>query len=221
MSLLKKWCDKHPDALKAFNLLFAPQPPDFRNLEKIFAVCEEAWKRNLIRLKGKRIRYLLVAEAAPWTEPDDTPSYFYDSLRGRWCNRILTAFNLTPPEGENEIENRLSVLAEKGFVLVDSLPFAASYTTHLRQNPAYLELVRHCRPYVESRLADLSWDGQVKVALAFKWNGLRVIESYNSQLLLPNGTRLNISENLVAADGSGFTNADTLKALFSLPRNGA
>jgi len=212
MSPLKRWCNDYPGAEDSLRELFGRQNLDFCNLERIFDECEQAWKANVTRLQKDRIliRYILVAEAAPWTDPSKTPRYFYSTPDGKWAARILKAFDLT------ESSHQLSDLAKKGFVLLDTLPFAAPYTSPLRRKKSYLELVRHCHPYVKSKLSDLRFDSKPKIALAFTWNGRRVIEAYNGQLPLPDGVNGKISEETIAADGSGYTNILRLKELFGL-----
>jgi hypothetical protein len=37
-------------------------------LNDIFLKCEEAWEGNMLRLKNVEVKYLLIGEAAPWTE---------------------------------------------------------------------------------------------------------------------------------------------------------
>ena len=149
MSTLRQWCRKNPGAKNALDNLFRgtiysfDNPRNFENLERIYSVCEKAWNRNLRRLRGQRIRYLLIAEAAPWTDPLKPPSYFYENLAGNWCKRITRVFGIE----NNNHEVALNELANRGFVLVDSLPFAAPYTSQLRNKHPYLEIIRACRPY--------------------------------------------------------------------------
>jgi hypothetical protein len=66
-------------------------PGHNERLDEIYRVVESAWEGNLKRHKGKPVRYLLIAEAAPWTE-NSRPSYFYEALQGAWVSRILRTF---------------------------------------------------------------------------------------------------------------------------------
>lgn len=221
-SSLKQWCIEHEDAKKALDALFRNtdysfefDSPHFKNLERAYEVCERAWIRNFFRFRGQPIRYLLIAEAAPWTELSKPTSYFYENLQGEWCKRITRVFGIDAKDPELA----LIELAPKGFVLLDSLPFAAPYTSRLRKRHEYLELIRACRPYFEDKLSEIglrTFGKDVKVAFAFKLNGLRLIEIYDHKLPMPNVGPLKITEENIAADGSGYTNVEKLKKIFCL-----
>ena len=88
--------DRFPAAMDSLAVLFGR---DFiaervHRLEEIFAVTEQAWERNLSRLERVPVRYLLIAEAAPWTDAGKRPSYFYETLGGSWVGRVLQAFDI-------------------------------------------------------------------------------------------------------------------------------
>jgi hypothetical protein len=53
---------------------------------------------------------------------------------------------------------------------------------------------------------NIIWDKAVKVALAFKLNGRRLIEALPGGIYLPTGQIIALSEANIAADGSGYTN---------------
>src|SRR5688572_7555437 len=80
-------------------------------LEEIFAVTEQAWERNLSRLQSVPVRYLLIAEAASWT--DAGKIYFYETPNGAWVGRILRTFCID----KFEREDALAKLARRGFLL--------------------------------------------------------------------------------------------------------
>lgn len=81
---MSRLADRFPAAMDSLDVLFGrgfiAERAD--RLEEIFAVTEQAWERNLSRLVGVPVRYLLIAEAAPWTDAGKKPSYFYETLGG-------------------------------------------------------------------------------------------------------------------------------------------
>jgi hypothetical protein len=60
-------------------------------LDEIFTVAEKTWDQNLQRLSGRKVKYLLIAEAPPWTE-SGLVKYFYSTCDGAWVNRVWKAF---------------------------------------------------------------------------------------------------------------------------------
>jgi hypothetical protein len=209
--------DQFPDAKDALRKLLDKKIPDqLMRLDQIFNLVECAWKRNIKRLQDKPVQYLLVAEAAPWTETGIPPRYFYESLEGQWVGRILRTFfsasecRPEPNETRSEFTERVLLkLADKGFLLIDTLPFALRYTTQVRMGKNYLELLQASKAYFYTQLNDpgLKWANNTKIALAFRWNGIRVIEAYGKPF----------SESLIAADRSGFTNTRCLRVIWGLP----
>lgn len=62
-------------------------------LKQIFNICEEKWAFNLnSRLNDRSIKYLLIAEAPPWSNPGQEINYFYSNFDGPWCSRIFKSF---------------------------------------------------------------------------------------------------------------------------------
>jgi hypothetical protein len=205
--------DRFPAAMDSLIALFGR---DFiaeraHRLEEIFAVTEQAWERNVSRLQGVPVRYLLIAEAAPWTDAGKMPSYFYETLGGTWVGRVLQAFDIL------EREDALAKLAQCGFLLVDTLPFALPYRGK-RERPRYLQLLEESRDYFLGKLCDerLRWSDDLRVALAFKVNGLKTIEAYSHGIELPSGQLVALSEQQISADRSGFTSPTMLRERFGI-----
>lgn len=129
----------------------------------------------------------------------------------RWVGRILQTFEIF------ERGDALARLAQRGFLLVDTLPFALPYPGK-RQRPRYLQLLKESRDYFLGKVCDerLTWSIDLRVALAFKVNGLKTIEAYSHGIDLPSGQRVPLSEQQIAADGSGFTSPTMLRDRFGL-----
>jgi hypothetical protein len=211
--------EQYPDSMDTLLKLLDPEniSDQLKRLEEIHEVVELAWERNIARIKDKPIRYLLVAEAAPWTPNGNHPRYFYESLNGAWVGRVLRAFF-----GQHRFdtdEESWSELANRGFLLVDTLPFALKYITRVRRGSNYLNLLKASKEYFIEKLnhPKITWDENVKAAFAFRWNGLRVMEAYGSEARLPNGHEMSFDESLIAADGSGYTSTSRLCDIWGLP----
>jgi hypothetical protein len=162
--------------------------------------------------KKKTIQYLLIAEAAPWTKPGRHPRYFYERLDGFGC--ILSAFDAPT----HDAEAALSFLADRGFLLVDTLPFAMPYSKKkARERPAYLPLIKASHDYFLGKLHDrrVQWSDHVRVALAFEVHGSKTIEAYSGGIDLPSG-RVPISEDDIAVNAAHYTCAQELRRVFQL-----
>jgi hypothetical protein len=217
--------DRFPDSIPVLEHMVGEDVLRNRllRLDHIFQVTELAWERNVQRFDNKEVRYLLIAEAAPWTA-NGHPSYFYESLSGNWVVRVLKAFfkdyRPEPPETVAEFTERiLSGLADKGFLLVDVLPFALKYTTTIRKGNDYLELLKTCTPYFYEKLNDprFNWAEDTRIALAFSWNGRRIIEAYAGHITLPSARNVPVDETSIATDGSNYTSPQMLREIWALP----
>lgn len=79
----------YPSQYEILKELFGPNKIEDRysRLNDIYRACEQAWEKNLnSRLRNTEIKYLLIGEAAPWTQ-NDKIRYFYTTFdeltRGR------------------------------------------------------------------------------------------------------------------------------------------
>lgn len=115
----------------------------WERLDHIFIESEHKWEANLKRFGSKRVKYLLIGEAPPWS-PSGEVRYFYNTFSPPLNARVWKTFHRSPiPEHK---EAALDGLADVGFLLVDSLPFAIKYTSRMRNSPSYKELVKRCAP---------------------------------------------------------------------------
>ncbi len=188
-------------------------------LNEIYARCEAAWNRNLDRLRNTDVKYLLIAEAPPWSE-NDPISYFYSTFTEPLRHRIWNAFfNEAAP---NDVNNALTRLAEKQFLLIDSLPFSMEYKTNHRKKELYVELIKCCKAFVDEKLKKIKWAEEVKLALAFYKNGEAIIKAYPNGIELPTGQIIKLCPFLIAADEAGPPNSKILKDIWCMEnhRNG-
>jgi hypothetical protein len=194
-------------------------------LNEIYAQCEAAWNRNLDRLRNIDVKYLLIAEAPPWSEGEVT-RYFYRTFdqndRGRpiqWIRGLWKVFySCSPP---NDIEESLRMLAKSRFLLIDSLPFSMKYSSYYRNKPLYSELVKSCSGYLIEKLNNkkIRWSKSVKLALAFKLNGKAIINAFPDGIDLPNDQTIKLSPSLIAAGGNNFPDSQKLKDIWCLESN--
>ncbi|SMD16461.1 hypothetical protein [Sporomusa malonica] len=217
--------EKYPKELQLLTELFSKRvyAPQLENLNALYCFAEEKWEENIYRLQSKKvqIKYLLIGEAAPPANSKETSNYFYgDQCTGPWWNAPTGAF-------ATYAENRqisLDILAKKQFLLIDTMPFAAKFTTPIRASnkiprPTYLELVSLClESYLNHKLNDprLTWDSDVKLAFSVMYNAKAVIAALPSGLLLPTGQTISLSEDLLATNASNFPSADRLRDVFGL-----
>lgn len=185
-------------------------------LNEIYAWCEAAWNRNLDRLRNTDVKYLLIAEAPPWSE-NNPISYFYSTFTGPLRNRIWKAF--FDEAAPNDVNEALTRLAEKQFLLIDSLPFPMKYNPNHRNNQSYVELIQSCKGILYKKLQEIKWAKEVKLALAFRKNGEAIINAFPDGIDLPNGQTIKLCQSLIAADRSGYPNSQKLKDIWCLESN--
>lgn len=118
-------------------------------LREIFHTTEALWhdvvKHQLIEF-DLRINYLLIGEAPPW-HPSGLISYFYNPANKKQASRLLStihsAFHGIDLKDSNEIGNlkKIERLCEKGFLLIDMLPFGFNYGKIDRRSKIYPQLI--------------------------------------------------------------------------------
>lgn len=187
---------------------------NIEHLIHTFKICEERWDFNLnTRLIGRKIKYILIAEAPPWSPPGHEINYFYNNFAGSWCTRIYHTFF---PKQKVPIfrMDALDKLAEKNFLFIDSLPFALNYSGK-RNTKAYKELIRTCKDWWINKIKSIKFDENLKIAFAFKVNGRLIVDVLNGRLSLTNRT-IDINVNLIATDKSNYTSSDKLRNIYNL-----
>jgi hypothetical protein len=176
---------------------------------------EESWQKNVERLSNKKVDHILIAEAAPWSD-GGVPRYFYNKMESSYHKKIWRAFfpyNEIPADDETAF----GMLADKSFLLIDTLPFSMSYKGRRDRN-AYFEIISNSLEWWIEKLnnSKLKLSQQVNIAFAFKVNGLKVINATGGQLKLKDRQTIRLTENLIAADGSGYTSSEKLRTIYKL-----
>ncbi len=194
-------------------------------LDEVFRYSEEKWQENLSRLKNSEVKYLLIAEAPPWTNENEPIKYFYaihendiHFRRSTLLKAVWYAFESQKLKDINDKEKALNEIGENGFLLVDSLPFAMNFKIINRGGEDYISLVKSCLEYLYGKLnfPGIKWSENVKIALAFKKNAEALIEAIPAGIKLQNGSTLYISKKLIVANNANYPNSKMLKSVYGL-----
>ncbi len=197
---------------------YAEALPEYLN--RIYTVTETKWEENVLRMEKNKseIKYLMIGEAAPETI-SGAVSYFYNNCYGNWCKAIVDGI-IPWYQVPTNIEEKLTELAKRDFLLVDTMPFALNYSANNRRSKkAYKELVGMCaNSYFRKKLFDsrLKWADEVKVAFGVKKNALAMMEAFPDGLCLPNGQIVTLSLDLVATTEANYPHANRVKSVFGL-----
>src|SRR3990172_4940832 len=139
---------------------------DIRRLNIIHKYTKNIWNGYINNIPGKRVKYLLIAEAPPWS-PSKRPQYFLDPKSK--SRTLMRAFrNALFPNNVNE-DPKLTIdkFAGAGLLLIDSLPFSMDYGSKRYCN-GYKELIDLCvRSYMLNKLnkCGLVFDKKLKIIL--------------------------------------------------------
>lgn len=184
-----------------------------KRLKEIFQSTEKSWQKNLDRLVDKKVQNVLIAESAPWSE-SGTPRFFYNQIESSYHQRIWRAFFPNTPIPQDN-ETAFKMLADKNFLLIDTIPFSMSYSGK-RNHPDYFGIIVNSLGWwIEKLDSDkITFAKKVNIAFAFKVNGLSIIKATSGQLKLKNGQTVKLTDNLIAADDSGYTNSEKLRTIY-------
>ena len=183
------------------------QRPDLTNIHQN---TEKSWKANIHRYPGEKlIKFLLICEAPPITG-----KYFYSDVNTYLFKQVWKAF-FTNPVCPNP-NDAYQCLADRGFLLIDTLPFPVKYQSRHRKKPAYYNLISVCLPWWLNKLnSNYKFDFNLKIAFGFKLNALSIIKASNGRIHL-NGVPHPLSSNMIAKSGSGQPTASILSSKFGI-----
>jgi len=209
-----------------------------KTLNKIFEASESYWNKNLkyIFEKNIKIKYLLICEAPPYCNirAKEEVKYFYNPDNTSVPQSYLEAvFNTFYPHlrryraqyTAEEKQIKLNKIADKGFLLIDSLPFAMNYSdpNNIRDNEAYKKLIKSCtESYLIKKLtkSNIPWKGKVKIAFSVYRNGREVIKNWPSNLPLKNTINPEERDRApfehIAVNGSWNLNENDLGRIFQM-----
>lgn len=220
MSILQARFSKETTILEA---LFGEISQDrWRRLDEIFERSEEFWHQALDMIPERRIKYMMIAEAPPWS-PFGEVEYFYNPLsKSRtFLNAICNAFFEEHIYTTRGIDKALSELGQRGFLLCDSIPFAMNYSTgNKRARQDYRRLVEMTTTtYMEKKLTEsgIKWADTICVAFGVYRNARVIIDKYRGQFPLGcSGRMIPINEQLIAVNKAGYPCRDRLKTIFKI-----
>ena len=205
-----------PDAFNKLIELFKYNR--IERLNEIYIATEEKWELNIKRIvkSGAKIKYVLIGEAAPFSLGE--VQYFYnEKLESRWRRIVCKAF---AGDGNPHLpELELQMLAERGFILIDVLPFVEEYKPTYRSHRRYRDMIRLCSDcYFYKKLNDprLQWEPEIKIAFGVLNTCRAVSDVYNNSICFPNGQTISITEELTAINRSNYPDSKVLKGIFKL-----
>lgn len=143
-------------------------------LNSIFQFAEAKWQENIDRIvrQKSKVQYLFIGEAPPATRDNNANiRYFYGTNEGEDCDPINRSF-LSESEMKKPVEERLEILANRGFLMIDTMPFAVNFSFASRRNRiAYRILVQQCiQSYMLPHIYNprIPWADTVKLAFGVK-----------------------------------------------------
>ncbi|MEI6827284.1 MAG: hypothetical protein WCK54_16950 [Desulfuromonadales bacterium] len=210
-----------PECFSILQNLFGTQliHQNINRLNAIHSHTEDIW-RSYVEMIPKQtgIRYLLIAEAPPWSL-DGRPNFVLDPQTppSVMMNAICRAFFGRLIYNQIGLVGTLQLLAQQGFLIIDSLPFAMNYQGR-RNRASYSQLVAmSCGGYFQEKIMypQLVYSAEVKIAFAFKLNGLATIKSLGGNILL-GGRDYGVNGGLIVANAAGFPDGNLLNHVFGL-----
>ena len=208
---------------RGFNLLidlFGSEISDTKvaRLNEIHDRTEDLWKRYVKMIPNQAIKYVLFAEAPPWSD-SGSPQYILDpESKPRTLMRALSkAFFGGPIYKDVGVPRTLEMLAEQGFLVLDTLPFAMHYGQK-RSRSTYPKLVTECcATYLKEKTSSskLKWNDEVRLAFGFKVNARSVINALGGKIQLGEIKHL-LSEDLIAVTGAGYPDGKHLGEIYGI-----
>jgi hypothetical protein len=164
---------------------------------------EEFFETYLKTLRGSEVKYILVAEAAPYSG-----AYFYNyelpcGLITPYFKQVVKAFDLKHEIKltKENAQKTLTDLRLNGIMLLDLFPFALTYTTALRKIIIDREILKHF------------WDGdeysiKTQIIDLCKSNKITLDPEWDLCLIAPPVISTEIVENYKALDVKPCTNGN-------------
>lgn len=183
-------------------------------LRDVFLTTERDWKRQTIERGLKKIKFLLICEAPPFSE-NKPYKYFYTESNSSFHTRIWKIFfpNTNKPNNSDAV---YQLLCENGFLLIDSIPFAMTYSSKHRKKTAYNKLINNSLHWWKTKLNDnFEFDNSTKIAFGFKLNAQSIIKESNNILNIKNNNYY-VNKFNIGADGSGMTNSELIADIFDV-----
>ena len=186
-------------------------------LQKIHDYTERKWRAYARQVPDGRVKYLLIAEAPPWSA-EGTPEYVLDPKSSpRTLMRALRSGLLTKAEATTlGPDAALAAFARMGLLIIDSLPFSMSYSGR-RSSPHYSRLVELAAPsYLMPKLTSVvDWAADLRVAFSVEGNALALIRALDGRLDL-GVVQVAIGPELIATNAAHYPDAVKLARIYGL-----
>jgi len=149
-------------------------------LNYIHSYTEGIWEEYVEKIPYRTVEYLLIAEAPPWKETGK-PEYVLDpsSKPRSLMSALCKAFYREPIYKSKGSSIALSMLANDGFLVIDSIPFSMDYSNpNKRKRQAYINLVKSSlEEYMLPKLStyNLKFHPDLKIAFSLKTNARQII----------------------------------------------
>lgn len=183
-------------------------------VEEIHAYTEGVWREYVRNLGRTPVRYLLIAEAPPWSE-SGRPEYVLDKLSKSRSFMAALRGGFLGARSASPVEC-LRVFAAEGFLVLDSIPFAMNYSPK-RSSKKYDRLISATTDtYLQAKIksSNLEWSPDIRIAFAVARNARSILKSKNSLQL--GGQEYPLSEQMIAVNGAGYPDAKKLREIFGL-----
>lgn len=182
-------------------------------LKFIYQNTEESWFKNLEYFKNSEVKYILICEAPPYSETK-IPVFFYNQTNSNFHKTIWKTF-FTENIKDFTQQEIYQKFAEKGFLLIDNIPFSMKYFTRHRKKDAYFQLIKQSLEWTIEKLSieKIKISKDVKIAFGFKINALQFIKATNGCIMIDDKI-INFDESNICANGSGFPSSNKLKNIF-------
>lgn len=182
-------------------------------LKSIYTNTEESWLRNLEYFQNSEVKYILICEAPPYSETE-VPIFFYNQCKSNFHKTIWKTFfddNINDYT-QKEIYQKF---AQKGFLLIDNIPFPMKYFTIHRKKEAYFQLVKSSLEWALKKIFNnkIKLSKDLKIAFGFKINAIQFIKATNGKIDFK-GNILKFDESNIGANSSGFTSFKKLKNIY-------
>lgn len=204
------------DNIDVLNNLFGEKEigQKLERLKFIYKNTEESWYRNLENFKNQDVKFLMICEAPPYSEKH-LPIFFYNQINQKLNTIIWKLFFKNDKKPVSELDY-YKKLADKGFLLVDNIPFSLNYQSKHRKTKEYKRILEKSLDNVRGKLNhdNIKLAKDVKIAFGFKLNALKFIEVTGGELELKNNRILVFDESHIAATSSGYPNDTKLSAIF-------
>jgi hypothetical protein len=210
---------KYPTEYQALERLFGTNEVESKlpRLNEIYLHAEAMWNEYIHLIPNGEVKYLLIAEAPPWSI-SGTPKYVLDpdcearTLLRALCKAFLISSSKT---ADNEYE--LKELANKGWLILDTIPFSMDYKGK-RNRKWYDVLIRSsAQSFFTEKLKHprLVWSKDLHVAFSVKVNARSVLSALNGRLNIGH-TETKLGNYQIAVDGSGYPRGALLREIYKL-----